>query len=414
MSEPKTPFRPAFNRTGVIFILGSLIALGPLSIDMYLPGFPDIAKDLDTDIARVGHTLTSYFIGIGIGQLVYGPLMDRYGRKGPMMVGLLLFLLATVGCALAPNVETLIVTRFIMAVGGCAGLVASRAMVRDLFPVDETAKVFSTLMLIMGVAPIIGPSIGGIVVGAWGWRMIFGILIIVSVLVILASIFSLPESRKADKEMSLRLGPVLRNYGKVMRNPAFLTYGMAGSLMMTGLYAYIAGSPFLVMDLMGYSESTYGWIFGVNAGGLIAGSQANRFMLKKYSSETVTFYSGAAAFVVSAVLVIGILTGLLGDIGILTCLFLFLTSLGFVAPNTMALALAPFDKLAGSASALVGTLRMLTGASASWCVSFLHDGTALPLGAIVGIFSTLGFLILLRLAWSKRAAAAVTAAASEP
>lgn len=402
MSQGSTNTQPTFNRNGVIFILGSLIALGPLSIDMYLPGFPDIAKDLDTDIAQVGHTLTSYFIGIGIGQLFYGPLMDRFGRKGPMLIGLSLFLIATVICALAPNVNTLIVVRFIMAVGGCAGLVASRAMVRDLFPVEETAKVFSTLMLIMGVAPIIGPSIGGVVVEALGWRAIFGVLVVVSTLVILSSAFFLPESRKADKDISLRLGPVFRNYGKVMRHPAILTYGLAGSFMMTGLYAYIAGSPFIVMDLMGYSESAYGWIFGMNAGGLIAGSQLNRLLLRSYSSETVTFYSALVAFLVSVTLFLGIVTGWMGDVGILACLFLFLASLGFVAPNTMALALAPFAKLAGSASALVGTLRMLTGAFVSWLVSAMHDGTALPLGSIVVVFSTLGMAILLKLAWDKR------------
>ena len=391
-NPPKT-----INRSVIILILAALIALGPLTIDMYLPAFPDIEQDLATTNARVVLTMTSYFFGIAIGQLFYGPLMDRFGRKGPMLIGLSLYILASFASCLATNVDALIWARLVQALGGCGGMVASRAMVRDLFPVKETAKVFSILILIMGIAPIIGPAIGGVVVEHLGWQAIFVILGAFCLLLWMVIFFWTPESKGPDTGISLRPWQVLRKYVEVGRNPTFITYGLAGSFGMAGLFAYIAGSPWVVMEYLGYSESEFGWVFGINAMGFIAGSQINRLALRQFSTEQVTLFSGISILLVSAGLVIGVILGLLPGIGILVFLFLLLFSLGFLAPNTMALSLAPFSRMAGSASALVGTIRMLAGAIATALVSGLADDTPIPMALVIGGFSLLSFLCIVLL-----------------
>ncbi len=383
------------NRTGIIVILGSLIALGPLTIDMYLPAFPSIEKDLHTTNSQVVLTMTSYFFGIAIGQLFYGPLMDRFGRKRPLMIGLSLYLLASIDSSLSPDINSLIGARLIQALGGCAGMVASRAMVRDLFPVKETAKVFSTLILIMGVAPIVAPSLGGLVIESMGWRAIFVILSIFSFIMLMVILFLTPESKGPDKGISLKPLQVLKKYYEVGSNPVFLPYGLAGSFGMAGLFAYIAGSPWIIIEHLGYSETRFGWIFGINAGGFIAGSQLNRLFLAKYSTEQVTMVTGISTFLTGVLLLLGLTTGMLPDYGILILLCLLLLSLGSFSPNTMALALSPFTRLAGSAAALVGTIRMLAGAIATALVSGLHNDTPLPMVIVIAGFSTLAFICLI-------------------
>src|SRR6476619_5155313 len=231
----------------LILILGLLTALRPLSIDMYLPAFPAIAINLHTSASTVTLSLSSFFIGISAGQLLYGPLLERFGRKRPLYAGLCFYFLASVGCALAQSVNVLIICRLLQAIGGCAGMVAARAMVRDLFDVKENAKVFSMLMLVVSVAPIIAPALGGYITAALGWRYLFGMLILVVLVILVGTYFFLPESKKPDPNFSLKPVPILRNFASVLKHPHFLTYALTGAISYAGLYAYIGGCSFVFM-----------------------------------------------------------------------------------------------------------------------------------------------------------------------
>jgi MFS transporter, DHA1 family, multidrug resistance protein len=271
----------------LILILGLLTAIGPFSIDMYLPAFPDIAKGLNTTIAKVMLSLSSFFIGISAGQLVYGPLLERFGRKKPLYVGLVIYLLASIGCAMSTSIDALILFRLLQALGGCAGMVASRAMVRDLFEVKENAKIFSLLMLVVAVSPIIAPTLGGYVTAVLGWRYVFAMLIIVALIILTGVYYLLPESRKPDPTISLKPRPIIKNYMGIISQPQFYTYALTGAISSAGLYAYISGSPHVFMEIFNVSEQQYGWIFALIAMGLIGASQINTVLLKNYESEQI-------------------------------------------------------------------------------------------------------------------------------
>lgn len=398
----------------VILILGGLAALGPFSIDMYLPGFPHIAQDLRTDIAHVTLSLTSYFIGISLGQLIYGPLLDRFGRKKPLLFGLALYTLASVGCGLATSVQGLIAFRLLMALGGCAGMVAVRAIVRDFFPVNEIAKTLSLLMLVMGAAPIVAPSVGGLVVTTLGWRSIFLVLVGWSVWMLFLVFRVLPESKEADVSVSLNPGPVLLEYFKLFRHPSFMAYTLCGGFTAAGMFAYISGSPFVFMELFHLSERQYGWVFGLNAFGLIASSQLNRLFLRWQSSAQIVRIVATLQCLAGLTLVIGTATGFIHKAGTLLLVFSYLFLQGYLYPNTSALALEPFAKNAGAASGLIGFLQMVTATLASALVSVLHNGTALPMAGVMAGCTGLGFCCLLGgeylalLAERKRAEATVS------
>ena len=267
--------------------MGLLTAIGPLSIDMYLPAFPAIAKSLHTNISEVTLSLSSFFIGISFGQLLYGPLLERYGRKRPLYAGLFLYFLSSVGCALAQSVDVLIVLRLFQAVGGCVGMVAARAMVRDLFDVKENAKVFSMLMLVVSVSPIIAPTLGGYITSILGWRYVFAMLILVVLIILTGAYLFLPESKKPDPNFSLRPAPIIRNFASVIRHPHFITFALTGAVSYAGLYAYIGGSSYVFMEIFKVSQTQFGWIFAFIAAGLISASQANNIVLKYYSSEQI-------------------------------------------------------------------------------------------------------------------------------
>jgi DHA1 family bicyclomycin/chloramphenicol resistance-like MFS transporter len=379
------------SRTGLVILLGSLAAMGPFAIDTYLPAFPEIARDFGTDVAHIGLSLSSYFLGICLGQLFYGPILDRYGRRTPLLWGLAIFAAASVLCAFAPSSEALIALRFVQALGGCAGMVAGRALVRDLFP-DDAADVFSSLMLVMGVAPIIAPAVGGWLTAFWGWPSIFLFLAVVSLVVTFAIATRLPTVHVPNEGQTLHPVEVARGYLAIFRDRTFLAWGLSGSLVSGGLFAYIAGSPAVYMDLFGMSKATFSWVFGINAMGLIGASQVNRVLLKRFSSERI-----------SSVVLVGQCLAGLGLVasawlhfapGVYLLVWLFLFGQGFAFPNTSALAMRPFGVNAGSASALLGSLQMAAGAILSGVVSMLPGGTALPM-AIGMALSAIGALALL-------------------
>lgn len=382
------------QRRGVIIILGALSALGPFTIDMYLPGFSAIAADLRTTVAVVGYSLTSYFIGISVGQLIYGPLTDRFGRKRPLLIGMGIYVVAAVACALSPTVAWLIGARLVMALGACVGIVASRAVARDLFPVNEIAGIFSTFMLIIAASPMLAPTIGGYVSANLGWRLIFVILTAIALSISLVVALWLPESKQSDRSVSLRLPDIFRRYLLVAADRQFITFSVAAGFSFAGLLAYVSGAPFLLMHLLGLSQTAFGWGFAVNAIGLIAGSQVNRRLLRRFTAKQITRVSVTAQLFFGALLALGALvhyTPLVGVIGIMFC-FLFAT--GLVNPNTAALAIEPFVSHAGSASALLGCMQMGFGAIASGLVSALANGTAVPMMIIIAGSALASFVTL--------------------
>ena len=379
----------------LILILGSLTALGPFSIDMYLPGFNAIAIDLHTTANKVSLSLSSYFIGISAGQLLYGPLLDRFGRKTPLYIGLAVYILASVGCAVATDINIFIALRFIQAVGSCAAAVASMAMVRDLFPVKDSPKVFSLLMLVVGLSPMLAPTIGGYVIKGFGWHSIFIILAVMGLAVLLASRFGLPQTHKPDPSISLKPKPILQGFATVLKNPQFYTYALSGAVAFSGLFTYVAGSPLLFMDIFKVSGEIYGWIFAFMSVSFIGTSQLNSVLLKKYKSEQLVFAGLALQSIISLSFLIAAMNHWLNLYGTIAMLFLYLGCLGLTNPNTAGLSLAPFSNNAGSASALLGALQLGLGALASMAVGMLVKDSMVPMVAIMAGSTLIALAILL-------------------
>ncbi len=382
------------NRTTIILILGFLSAIGPFSIDMYLPGFPAIAKSLHTSIETVAYSLSSFFIGVCIGQVLCGPLLDRFGRKMPLYAGLLLYILATIGCVFTSSVQVLIVLRFFQAIGGCVGMVAPRAIIRDIFPVEESAKIFSYMILILGVSPIIAPTAGSYIITHFGWHAIFIILTVLAVLLLVAVIIWLPESKQPDPNYSLQPKPILNSFWIVLRQPQFFIYAVTGAISSAGLFAYLAGSPYVFMELFGTTEQQYGGIFALIAAGLITSSQLNNRLLKKYSSQQIVKTTLTIQTIAGLVLFAAAAVGWLNLYSTIALIFIYLSCQGFNFPNSSALSMAPFTKHAGSASALMGAIQMGVGALASAVVGLFIPHNALPMTGVMAACILLAWILL--------------------
>ena len=364
-------------------ILGALVALGPLSIDMYLPAFPELARAFRTDAASVQITLASYFVGLAIGQAFYGALSDRLGRKAPLYAGLVLYVLASLGCVLAATIEMLIVLRFVQALGGCAAMVIGRAIVRDQFDERESARVLSLLMLVMGVAPILAPLLGGWLVVHSGWQAIFLVLAACGVLNLLTVWLTLAESLPVERRQRHNLVSVFRVYRALLGDRHFMRFALGGGLTVAGMFAYIAGSPYVFMEIHGVLPENYGWIFGTNAAGLIAASQITGRLVMRMPRDRIFVGALTVGAMAGAVLFAAGLSGVGGLFGILVPLFVFVAGLGFVLPVSAALAMAPHGRNAGAASALLGVLQFVFGAVSGSLVGALHDGTARPMTMII-------------------------------
>lgn len=378
----------------LILILGSLAALGPFSIDMYLPGFDAIAKDLYTTVPKVSLSLSGFFIGISFGQLLYGPLLDKFGRKKPLYFGLIVYILASLGCLAVTDINQLIVLRFIQAIGSCATAVASVAMVRDLFAVEESPKVFASLMLVIAVSPMLAPTAGGYLIAGFGWKYVFVFLACMALLLLVASLLFLPESFKPDPKYSLKPSPIIKNFRSVLVEPQFYTYGLITSLSFAGLFAYVSASPMVFMNLYGVSKTGYGWIFALLSVAFIGASQVNSLILRWHSSKKIVNWALLAQALFSLLFLMASLNHLLNLYSTIAFIALFLICLGLINPNSAALALAPFSKNAGSASALMGALQMGLGALASIAVSLFPEKSTLPMPLIMTVAVFLAFLFL--------------------
>lgn len=379
----------------LILILGSLTALGPFSIDMYLPGFSGIAKDLNTTVANVSMTLSSYFIGISAGQLLYGPLLDRFGRKKPLFIGLLVYIAASLGCVFVTNIDTFIGLRFIQAVGSCAATVASVSMVRDLFPVKDIPKVFSLLMLVVGLSPMLAPTIGGYVTADYGWHTVFFILMCMGIVILIAAQLVLPNTYLPDTSISLKPKAIITNFITILKEPQFYTYAFAGAIAFSGLFTYVAASPILFMDIFEVDAKTYGWIFAFMSLSFISASQLNSLLLRKFNSEQMIFGALISQSIIAILFLILVINNVLGLYGTIAMLFLFLACLGISNPNTAGLTLAPFARNAGSASALMGAIQLGLGAFVSFLVGVFVHNSVVPMVAIMTVTTLLALVILI-------------------
>jgi len=379
----------------LILILGALTALSPFSIDMYLPGFPAIAKALHTTIEQVDRSLSSFFIGLAFGQLLYGPLMDRYGRKKPLYFGLGLYIIISVGCFSATSINMLITLRAVQALGSCAAGVAAMAMVRDIFPVKDNAKVFALLILVLGASPMIAPTVGSYLTAALGWQSVFIMLMIIAALILIAVIFTLPESYKSDPSFSLKPLPIIANFIAVIKVPQFYTYAITTSLAFAGLFAYVAGSPSVFMEFFHVSGHLYGWIFAGLSIGFVGSSQLNNLLIKYYRSEQIVVVALIGQAIVAIIFLIGTLNGWFGLYSTIAMIFLVLCGVGLTNPNASALSLAPFDKNAGTASSLMGAMQLGIGSLSSLGISLFSSHSAMPMAAIMAVSAVIALAVLL-------------------
>ncbi|WP_053154006.1 multidrug effflux MFS transporter [Pseudomonas sp. P1.8] len=367
-----------------ILILGALSAFGPLAIDFYLPAFPAMALAFGTDETHVQMTLAAYFLGLSIGQLAYGPVADRFGRRMPLLAGVGLFTAASLACAYAPNLEWLIGARFIQALGGCAGMVISRAVVSDKCDAVGSAKVFSQLMLVMGLAPILAPMLGGLLVNTTGWQSIFLVLSGFSALAGLAIALGLPESLPAHIPRQ-PLSGALRQYGRLLADSVYLGHALIGGIAIAGMFSYIAGSPFVFIKLYGVPAEHFGWLFGINALGFILVAQINARLLSKRGpafllARAVWVYLGAGLTLLA---VSALHPEHLWPL--LIPLFICIASLGCILPNASACAMNGQGARAGSASAMLGCLQFSVAAGAAALVGVLHDGSAVPMAMVISL-----------------------------
>ncbi|MCB0348431.1 MAG: Bcr/CflA family multidrug efflux MFS transporter [Bdellovibrionales bacterium] len=376
----------------LIFILSVLVAFGPMSIDMYLPAFTAIATDFKVDMSLVQYTLASFNVGIALGQLFYGPLSDQFGRKNILLSGMLIYIVASIGCALVVDIDHMIYLRFLQAIGGCAGMVTARAVVRDTFDGNQAARVFSTMMLIMGVAPIVAPTLGGLALLYFNWRFIFWFLGVLSTVALVAVYFYLPETLPSDKRTPHATKRSLSTYYAIFHDKLFVGYALSAGLLQGAMFAYITGSSFAFVELFNFTEQQYGLIFGLNACGLIATSQLNRFLLQKFTYNKILLRAFILNFLAALTLFVCATTGTFSIYGITVPLFFMVSTMGVVFPNSSVGSLAHQSARAGSASALLGTIMFTCGALAAFSVSFLYDKTILPMVSVILICSSLGLL----------------------
>lgn len=371
------------RRVELVVILGLLTAFAPLSIDMYLPAFPTLTTALETDATTVQLSLAAFFIAFAAGQTLFGPLSDRFGRRAPLFFSLILFSAASVGCALAENIEALIGFRAAQGLGACAGGVISRAVVRDLFEKNEAARIFSALILVMGAAPMFAPLLGGKLLIWADWRAIFWCLSAIGMVCLAAVIWRMPETQKTEHIQSLQLGRIMATYLRLLRDMRFLAYALIGGLSLGGMFAYIAGSPFVFINLFGFAPDVYALFFGLTAFGFVATAQVNGRLIPRFGPARLLSVGTAVFAVGSGALVVTASTGWGGVTGFVIPVVAAISALGLMLPNTSALALAPFPAVAGSASALLGAIQFTFAAIAAALMGAIHAESAVPVALMI-------------------------------
>jgi DHA1 family bicyclomycin/chloramphenicol resistance-like MFS transporter len=371
----------------LVVVLGSVNAIGPLSIDMYLPAFPEIAQDLGASASQVQLTLTACVAGLALGQLLVGPLSDRFGRRLPLIAAMLTYAVASLLCASAPGVEALTGLRFVQGLAGAGGLVISRAVVRDLHAGAAAVRLFSSLMLVTGLAPILAPLVGGQLLAISSWRGIFITLAVLSALIAAVAAAGLQETLPAERRSDSGLGETVRVMGGLLRDRSFAGHGLAAALTFGALFAYISGSSFALQRIYGLSPQLYSLAFAMNGLGLVAGSQVNARLVDRLGPTRLLRRALICVTIAALALLAVVTIGGLGVWAVLVPIFAVVSGLSFVMPNATALALAEHPEVAGSASALLGVMQFLIGAIAAPLVGVAGPDTAVPMGVVMAAFA---------------------------
>ena len=380
----------------LVLILGSLSAFGPLSIDMYLPSLPSLSRDLGASASAAQLTLSACLLGLALGQVIAGPLSDTLGRRRPLLVGLVAYVLASLFCVVAPSISILIVLRLVQGTAGAAGVVISRAIVRDKYSGIAVARFFSILMLVSGIAPIAAPVIGGLLLRFTSWRGVFIILALLVTLMLLAVITGLRESLPPERRQSGELRTTLATFRRLLTDRLFVGYSLSCGLSFAAMFSYISGSPFVIQDIYGLSPQTFSLIFGTNALGIAIMGQVSGRLVGRVAPGRLLAGALTAVALAGVALLLVVITGI-GLIGILPALFVMVASQGMVLPTATALALADHPRTAGSASALLGVLQFALGATIAPLVGVAGPTTALPMAVVIaalGISALTTFLLL--------------------
>jgi MFS transporter, DHA1 family, multidrug resistance protein len=378
----------------LILSLGVLNALTPFTIDLYLPAFPNIARDLGVQVSQMALTVSIFFIGFSLGQIIYGPLLDRFGRKPPLFAGLLLYVLGSIACATAHSLDSLLLFRFLTALGGCASGVGAMAMVRDYFPPEASAKIFSMLMLVLSASPLFAPTIGSFLIKVTTWRTIFLALAGLGIANALV-VATLPHGYTPDPNEKLHPAEIFRKFKIILANSQFLTCVLAGSFSFAGLFVYVAASPSIFMDYFHVTPQIYGAIFATLAVGMIGGGQLNHLLVKHFGSRKTLRYATLAQAIFGGIFFAGALFNIFGLAPTVACLFAILASAGISYPNAAALALEPFATGIGTASSLLGFLQLGIGAIVSVGVGLVQGKGYLPTATTIFASSCVALVILL-------------------
>jgi DHA1 family bicyclomycin/chloramphenicol resistance-like MFS transporter len=378
-AEPVSPTRP----WRVVLLLGSLIALGPLSIDLYLPALPDLTDDLSATPSSVQLTLTGILVGLGLGQLLSGPLADIYGRRRPLLVGIAVNVVTALLCAIAPTIVVLDVLRVLQGVGAAAASVVAMAVVRDLFTGRAAAAVISRLVMVMGLAPVLAPSLGSAVLQVGSWRTVFVVLAGLGVLLGALAAFGLKETLPPERRTAPGLRTTLQGYGVLLRDRSLVGFMMVASLTMAAVFAYVSGASFVLQDGFGLDERTFGLLFGVGAVGLIVSSQVNVALLRRFSPGTILSAALTVAALAGVVLLVDAVTGMGGLLGIMIPIWVVMVMVALCGPNATALALAEHGQRAGAAAALLGAAQFVVGAAIAPLTGLGEAGSAVPMAATI-------------------------------
>lgn len=355
-----------------------------ISTDTYLPAFPTLSEVFHVAPGRIQLTLSSYLIGFSVGQLLWGPVSDRYGRRGPIAAGMILFAVGSIGCAISGSANQMIAWRVLQALGACAGPVLARAMVRDLYARDRSAQMLSTLMLVMGVAPLLGPIVGAQIMKLWSWRIIFWSLAAFGIVTLIA-IRVLPETLPPARRNQQRLADIWTGYVRLVRHPRLLGYAAAGGFYYCGAYAFIAGTPFAYIEFYRIPAEAYGLLFGVNIFGMMLSNFLNSRLVMRLGADRIFRFGTAIAAIAGVVTALDAYLGLGGLYGLVVPLFFYFCASGLIVANSVASALAAFPRAAGAASALVGAGHYGSGILSAAMLGWFADGTPWTMGWIIGL-----------------------------
>lgn len=382
------------SQTGLTFILilSGLMAFTSLSTDIYLPAMPTMAEDLHGNVEL---TITGFLIGFTIAQLIWGPISDHMGRRKPLFIGMVLFIIGSAGCALSTSITQIVFWRVFQALGACTGPMLARAMIRDLFARTRAAQMLSTLVLVMAIAPIAGPLIGGQIIRLSTWHSIFWLLVVIGALMFI-SLNWLPETLPEDKRVKASLAGAFRNYRSLLTNGRFMRYTLSLTFYYVGAYAFITGSPFVYISYYHVDPQHYGWLFALNIIGVMAMSVVNRRLVQRHALEQLLKYATmlAALAAVALALLVKLESG--GIVAIITTIFLLFSMNGIIAATSTAAALDAVPNIAGSASALIGALQYGSGIISSLLLAAFSDGTPWTMAWIIALFTLLSASLVLR------------------